>query len=374
MKIAFVQTYPIYHDHDRSTQNWLNLENRDKWMPTILQNEGFEVELWGVADQTSGHSYYHPQLGTVPIKLFESSRKHKKTKHDSSDELIDYAQTFDADLFVLKGVDGGAGIKLLDDYILQEKKPFIFVIGGKFYNKYVPKASGIFYETSFQKEKLMYSGWKLTHRSIDEDKLVHLPKSINTDLFKPRPDVEKVYDVISAGRLIPHYKNYDALGKLSEHLNVALIGDGPIKDELASKYPKLDLIGHVSHGAMPEYLNRAKLFFHTGQRDYFPRVIPEAMAAGLPAIGFEEIISQEVIPENCGLRVPENNFITPIKNLLDDTDRLAYYAENAREYIVDQFGIYSSLNPMKEMLQRLNVNSIDENFTNLNINLQRSGL
>lgn len=362
MKIAFVQTYPIYHELNRSTQDWLDLENRDKWMPALLQNEGFDVELWAVANQTSSHNYYHSELGAVPIKLFKSSKKHKKTKFDYSDEMIEYTQTFNADLFVLKGTDGGAGIKLLDEYILPKKKPFIFVIGGKFYNKYVPKADGIFYETSFQKEKLMYPGWKFLRHSIDEEKLMKLPKSINTDRFKPRPGVEKIYDVISAGRLVPRYKNYDALGKLSEHLNVALIGDGPMKNELASKYPKMDLIGYVAHEQMPEYLNLGKLFFHTGQQDFFPRVIPEAMAAGLPAIGFEHIISVEVIPKDCGLRVPKDNFITPIKNLLDDTDRLAYYTENARALTVDRFGIYSSLNPMKDMLQRLDIEVIGENF------------
>ncbi len=162
--------------------------------------------------------------------------------------------------------------------------------------------------------------------------------------------------------MIPSYKKYDALGKLSEHLNVALIGDGPMKNELASKYPKIDLFGYVTHEQMPAYLNLGRLFFHTGQRDFFPRVIPEAMAAGLPAIGFEHIISEEVIPKNCGLRVPEDNFITPIKNLLDDTGRLAYYTENARALTVDRFGIYSSRNPMKDMLQRLDIELIGENF------------
>lgn len=362
MKIAFVQTYPVYHDLNSTTRSWLKLENRDKWMPALLQNEGFDVEIWGVADQTSGHSYYRDGLGTVPIKLFKASKSHKKTKLDFSLELVEYAKEFDADLFVLKGVDGGAGIKLLDEYIIPEQKPFIFVIGGKYYNKYVPKAASILYETDYQKEKLIHPGWKLTRKSIDEDKLIHLPKSMDTDLFKPMPDVEKIYDVISAGRLITYYKNYEALGALNEHLNVGLIGDGPLKEELAFKYPKLDLIGPVPHNQMPEYLNKGKLFFHTGMRDFFPRVIPEAMATGLPAIGFKKIISQEVIPENCGLRLNENDFITPIINLLKHREKLTSYSENARTYIVEKFGIYSSLDPMIDILQRLNVKFIGEKF------------
>jgi glycosyltransferase involved in cell wall biosynthesis len=329
-------------------------------MPALMQNEGFDVELWGVADQTSAYSYHREGLGTVPIKLFKTSKSHRNTKLDFSLELIEYAKEFDTDLFVLKGVDGGAGVKLLDKYIVPEQKPFIFVIGGKFYNRYVHKAAGIFYETDYQKEKLMNPGWKLTRKSIDEEKLIQLPKSVDTDLFEPMLEMEKNYDIISAGRLIPHYKNYDALGVLSEQLNVGLIGDGPLKNELKSKYPKLDLIGTVSYDQVPKYLNKGKLFFHAGIQDFFPRVIPEAMATGLPAIGFKKIISKEVIPEDCGLRLNENDFIAPIMNLLKDAEKLRSYSENARPYTVKKFGIYSSLDPMIDMLQRLNVEFQDE--------------
>lgn len=360
MKIAFIQTYPIYHDFQMTASKWLNLENRDKWMPGILADEGYEVELWGIALESSQHKYQNEYFPSFPIHLFKVSKRHKKTKKDFSLNLVEYAKEFDADLYFLKGVDGGAGLTLLREYLLPAKKPFVFIIGGKFYNKYVPRANGIFYETPQQKQQLVHPGLAFIHKKVEEQKLALLPKSIDTNLFRPMDRIRKEYDIISAGRLISHYKNYDPLGKLSNRFNVALIGDGPLKEHLQSKYPNLKLLGHIPHTNMPEYLNKAHIFFHTGMRDFFPRVIPEAMAAGLPCVGFNDIISADVIPDDCGLRVDTHNFSNAIQQLLNQEEKVSNYSKNAREYVTNHFGMTSSREPMLTMIKQLNLGLQEE--------------
>lgn len=357
MKIAFVQTYPIYHELGWTTSQWLKVENRDKWMPAILAGEGHRVELWGVSDSTSEHQYEREPFAPFTIRLFAVSKRHRKTKKDYSGELVDYARQYDADLLFLKGVDGGVGLRLLDDYILPAKKPFVFVIGGKYYNRYVPKASAVLYETAAQKEQLIHPGRHLLRPGITGDKLFWLPKSVDTDQFRPVPDIPAEFDLISAGRLIPNYKNYEALGELSEVLNVALVGDGPRRDSLSRAYPKLHLLGYSPHSEMPRQLNRARAFMYSGTRDFFPRVITEAMAAGLPCIAFREAFSEEVIPADCGLLVSRNAYVEPICDLLAKSDasaaKLAAYAKRARKYVVKNFGIDSSRAPLNRVLDYL---------------------
>lgn len=352
MKVAFVQTYPVYHDMNMSSSDWLAIEDRDKWMPSILAAEGHEVELWAISRETSVHQYMRDPFGTVTIRLFKASTQHKRTKRDYSDELVNFAHVFNADLHILKGVDGGAGLRLLDRFLLPRQKPYVFVIGGKFYNKYVPKAAAVFYETSAQKQKLRHRGWNLSRKKIPEEKLFFLPKSIDTEHFRPIPSVEKEFDIISAGRLIPRYKDYSALGQLSKTLDVALIGGGPKLQELKSLYPDLHLFGYVPHKAMPQHLNRGKVFFHTGLYDFFPRVLPEAMATGLPGIAFREVILEEIIPGDAGLRVGQEDYVTPIVSLLKNSNgqHIDKLAANAREHVVRNFGIDSSRQPMWDML------------------------
>ena len=78
--------------------------------------------------------------------------------------------------------------------------------------------------------------WRF-RRAVATESLIRLEKSIDTDVFRPLPDAENRWDVISVGRLISNYKNYQALGVLSDALRVAVIGGGPAEDELKKKYP-----------------------------------------------------------------------------------------------------------------------------------------
>lgn len=352
MRIVFLQSYPIYHDL-LSTSRWLSLENRDKWMPGILSNEGFKTELWATADQNLKTTYHHDQLGSYPIRLFEVTRRHRNTKFDYSEHLVDYALTNPPDLIFIKGVDGGSGTQLLENFILSKHIPFIFIVGGKFYNRYVPKADAIGYETSYQRNQLMKPGPWSVHKKIPAEKLFHIPKSVDTRHFRPNPEIAKEVDVISLGRLISKYKNYDELGKLSTELKTVLIGDGPERDHLQRKFPHLIMPGYLAHEDLPDYLNKARLFFHSGMRDFYPRVLSEAMACGLPCVAFEEIITPDVLPLSCGLRVSTHNYVNPIKNLLQHPKKLHNYSRNARQYVVENQGISSSRNVMLAMLEML---------------------
>lgn len=354
MRTVFVQTYPIYHDL-LDTDQWLRRVNRDRWMPGILADMGVEVELWGgdYKDTVHESEIEGDGFGPYKIRLFESVTDNSQTKKHYSDKLIDFAKNYDADLHLLKGVDGGVGIRLLNEYLLPEKKPFVFIIGGKFYTGNVPKADLIFYETEEQKQELMNPGWRFWRRAVDESRLLHLPKSIDTDLFRPIPGIEKKWDIICVGRLIHRYKNYDALEDLSEQFKVCMVGGGPAKEDFEKKFPKIDFVGQVPNAKVPEYLNRAHAFIHPGANDFFPRVISEAAACGCILLAFADSIAPDVLPPDCGLRLNRDTYVQEVLKLFEDRELMKEMGNNARNYAVESLHKYSTREPMNKMLRKL---------------------
>ncbi|NGP76785.1 glycosyltransferase family 1 protein [Balneolaceae bacterium YR4-1] len=354
MRSVFIQTYPIYHDL-LDTEQWLGRINRDRWMPGILADMGSEVELWGGDYEGSVHKSDIDEegMGSYKIRLFETVSDQSQTKKHYSDALVEYAKSYDADLHLLKGVDGGVGIRLLNQYLLPEDKPFVFIIGGKFYTGNVPKADLVFYETEEQKEKLNNPGWRFWRRAVEEERLLRLPKSVDTDLFSPAPDLNKKWDIVCVGRLINRYKTYDELEELSEHFKVCMVGGGPAKEEFEKKFPKIDFVGQVPNDEVPNYLNQAHAFIHPGENDYFPRVISEAAACGCILLAFADSIATDVLPTDCGLRLDRDSYVQEIKELFDDKVLMKQMGNNARNYAVECLHKFSTKKPMEKMLQKL---------------------
>ena len=167
-----------------------------------------------------------------------------------------------------------------------------------------------------------------------------LPKTIDTDRFAPRP-AEKRYDVIATSRLTP-YKKFDEIAALAERHRVAVIGDGPQAARLRARFPKVEWLGHVPNAQVPGLLAQARIFFHAGRRDYFPRAIPEAMACGLPVAAFDDRIGPDVIPPACGVLVRDNDYAAKVAALLADPAACAAMGAAARAHVVATHGARSS--------------------------------
>ncbi len=350
MNVAFVQTYPVYHDL-WSVQEWLALENRDRWMPALLAEMGHDVELWGGAHQSSTHRSRLDGLADYPIRLFETVQRDRRTKFHYSDALVAHARQANPDLFVLKGVDGGVGTRLIRKHLGAAGTPYVFVIGGKCYTRHVPRAEVVFYETEAQRRRLEHPGWRFWRAAVDAERLIRLPKSVDTDVFRPLPGVKKRWDLITVGRLVPRVKSYEALGALSEALRVAVVGGGPAEAELRRTYPQVEWIGAVANEAVPQYLNQARLFVHTSRREFFPRTLVEAAACGVPGVAFAEAIAPDVLPPDCGLRLEGDDVVGPIQRLLQDEARRQAMGRRSRERAVAHWGKRSSQAPLREMMR-----------------------
>ena len=351
MRIAFVQTYPIYHDL-LTTAQWVTLQNRDKWMPAMIAGLGHEVELWAV-DRTPGvhHLDVNP-VGPLVVRLFASSRTGKRTKFHDSEALVDHCKTYAPDLCVLKGVDGGAGVRLIRRHLAPERIPFAFIVGGKFYTRYVPHATAVLFETERQRDALASPRF-LWRRPVAADRLIRLPKIVNTEHFRPYADRRQTWDILSVGRLVKGVKSYDALGAFPRTVSIAVAGGGPAMAALRSRYPHISWLGPVPHQEMPEVMSRARILFHTSVREYAPRVLAEAAACGLAAAGFEEAIDPDVLPPECGIRVSRRNFVSQIGQLLSEPQRLSGLSASSRSYAERAFSMHALADPIQRLFSLL---------------------
>ena len=339
MRIVYIQSYPIYHDNV-TDEAWMKIENRDKWMPGITAEKGAEVEIWVVGERTNVQQYQFGDV-TIPIRFFERSSSGKKTKFHFSLDLIEYAQLHPPDHFVIKGVDGGVGVELLKQYVIPSKIPFSFVIGGKFHSKFNKLATFIFYESDRQFQQLTQKRW-LILPGIPAHKLFKLPKSVDTDVFKPALNAQKEFDIITMGRLIPYYKNYQAIFKLSSKFKVAVIGGGELLEEFRREYPKIQWLGHINHTEVPKYLSKGRVFFYSSTRDFFPRAIAEAVSCGLPIAAFDDSISNDVVQPNFGVLLNKRNYTDQMTDFLSDDERLTEMGKVARNFAVKNWHLKSS--------------------------------
>jgi glycosyltransferase involved in cell wall biosynthesis len=98
-------------------------------------------------------------------------------------------------------------------------------------------------------------------------------------------------------------------------------------------------------------LAQARLFFHAGRRDYFPRAIPEAMACGLPVVAFDDRIGTDVIPPDCGLLVGDGDYRRRVAALLADPDQLDAMGSAARAHAVATHGRRSSQAACRKLIE-----------------------
>ncbi|VXC87327.1 glycosyltransferase [Sphingomonas sp. AX6] len=349
MRIVFVLTYPT-HYATPDLSEWLAWDNRDRRMPALLKAMGVDVELWGVRDAALDTEIAVADIGTLKVRLFAASNPEAPPRAQISDAMCEATRKDRADLFVLIGSDGAAGLDLHARVLAPDERGYAVIIGGTVWNAILTDAHLILTESSRQEMLLMQPEWRFWRKPIALERMVRLPKTIDTDRFAPIPTVRNRWDVIAVSRLIP-YKSFDEIGALSQTHRVAVAGDGPMRFDLRRRFPRIDWLGHVAHTDLPATLVKARLFFHAGRKDWFPRAIPEAMACGLPVAALDDRIGADVVPPSTGILVNDSNFRAEVAQLLGAPGTLAAKARSAREHVVATHGPRSSEAACRKLIE-----------------------
>jgi teichuronic acid biosynthesis glycosyltransferase TuaC len=149
---------------------------------------------------------------------------------------------------------------------------------------------------------------------VPRERIVTVPNGVDMELFHPgdraaaRRDLglpQETKILLSVGRLAPAKRFdllIDALAAMPGEPLLVIVGDGPLRSELASRVQRLGLEGRVRlAGEQPpervaEFMRAADLFSLASDLEGWPNVVMEALASGLhvvarPVGGVPEILT-----------------------------------------------------------------------------------
>jgi glycosyltransferase involved in cell wall biosynthesis len=138
----------------------------------------------------------------------------------------------------------------------------------------------------------------LRRLGVPEERILVLPSLyLDLDVFRPRPDEPKRYDVLFVGRLAANkglptiLDAVDRVRRLRPGVRLGILGEGPLRPELDRR------VAGLGHGANVEIVDRvatvsdvarvyarARMLVCASTAEGGPRVVVEAMACAVPVV------------------------------------------------------------------------------------------
>ncbi|MBN1468013.1 MAG: glycosyltransferase family 4 protein [Fusobacteriaceae bacterium] len=182
---------------------------------------------------------------------------------------------------------------------------------------------------------------------------------------------KNILSILAVGRFVEK-KGFkyliEALNLLKkEHINLNIIGDGPLKKELiflSKKYKLNNIIfkGYLSQKEIKKELDKTDIFIvpsvtsSTGEKEGLPVVIMEAMALGVPVIATKHSGIPEIVKDKeTGLLVPEKDpesIKRAIKLLAKNIKLRAEIIENGNKMIMQEFNIKNIAKIKKKIFEK----------------------
>jgi len=177
---------------------------------------------------------------------------------------------------------------------------------------------------------------------------------VDQDRFRPqnKNEAKKLcgwegkFIVLFVGRLVP-YKGVrlvaDSATRLNKEIFIAIIGEGPLHDEIeqiAEKCKNIIFVGRINNKDLVKYYNAADLFVAPSMyEEGFGRVFLEALSCGTPVIGSNMGGIPEVIDPSVGSLIDPTveNLTREIELYYNSPQKLKNATMNARQYAERKF-------------------------------------
>ncbi|MSS76807.1 MAG: glycosyltransferase family 1 protein [Methyloglobulus sp.] len=131
-------------------------------------------------------------------------------------------------------------------------------------------------------------------------RLARWSRGVDTELFKPR-DKDFIQDsrpiALFTGRAAIE-KNIEAFLQLDLPGTKYVVGDGPHKDVLAKKYPKVRFTGYQHSENLARFMAAADVFVFPSLTDTFGVVLLEALSSGVPVAAYPVQAPKGVITDD----------------------------------------------------------------------------
>ncbi|MFC1739651.1 glycosyltransferase family 4 protein [Planctomycetota bacterium] len=203
--------------------------------------------------------------------------------------------------------------------------------------------------------------WVFHNYNIQREKIAVIPNYVDTELFRPNPDLEKDFDIISIGRLVAKKRHELLLNVMSgTQRKIQIIGNGRLQDKLTHLVRKnqitVEIKPRVEHKLLPANINRSKIYVNLAEWEGHPKALIEAMTCGCACIGAKSPgIENLIINGETGILIePEPKQIRDtVQTLLGDKALRERLGENARNYAIEHFSLDKVFEQYKKVFEEV---------------------
>lgn len=248
---------------------------------------------------------------------------------------IDYVAKVPGDIVWERARNTGRTTLEIDDF--QGREPFRFLLMRWAFTK------------SLKRARLIISPSKhlsnlITNWGIDASKVVVIPNSVNSEIFRPNPQIKRTYDLITVSRLV-EWKGIKELIEIARLIpcKLLIVGSGPQEKELRELVTnhRVEAIfaGEIDQAQLPDLINSSKCFILNSRYEGSPHSLIEAMSCGAFVVARSNTGTEELIASGMdGILISEDDNLSELLRFyLKEPELISDFGEKARQKVLKEF-------------------------------------